>query len=384
MGGTCDFRGMIFLRGLATAALFATVGAHAGQAVKVGVSGPLTGSSAQNGKDIENGARMALDEANAQHMVIGGQEIQFELESVDDQGDPRVGVLVAQKLVDDKVAVAIGHYNSGVCLPASKVLASGGVPLIDPAATNPMITQQGLSSVLRIIATDSQNSGNAGKYAVTVTKAKRIAVMDDRTAFGQGETDEFKKAVIAAGGTIVATEYTNDKAVDFSAQLTNLKRSTPDLLFFGGLDSQAAEIAKRMKQLGMTAQFLGGGAVADTIFTKIAGPAGEGAMAWEYGTPLERLPKGKEFASKYKAKFGVTNLTYSPFAYDATWLAITAMKEANSVTPVDFIPKLKNASYGGVTGQIAFDARGDLQKPTSTLYQVKNGVWQPVTTIGAN
>ena len=358
--------------------------AGATQVVKIGASNPLTGGSAANGKDIENGVRMAIDEANEHHFKINGQEVQFVLDSVDDQGDPRIGVQVAQKLVDDGVAIVIGHYNSGVTLPASKVYAAAGIPLIDPTATNPAITQQGLNSVFRIIPTDAQNSGNAGKYAVTVTKAKRIAVMDDRTAFGQGEVEEFKKAVQAAGGSITVSEFTNDKAVDFSAQLTNIKRANADLLFFGGVDNQAALLVKRIKQLGMRTQFLGGGAIADTIFTNIAGTdAAEGSLAWEYWRSLEQLPGGKSFAEKYRKKFGTDNLTYSPFSYDATWLAITAMVQAKSTKAAEVIPAIRDIHYSGITGKISFDQRGDLENPTSTLYQVKKGVWVPVTVIGA-
>ena len=368
--------------GLATL-IFPTI-ATADQTVKIGVSGPLTGASAANGKDIENGVRMAIDEANAQHLKIGSGEVRFVLDSVDDQGDPRVGVQVAQKLVDEGVTVVVGHYNSGVCLPASRVFASAGIPLIDPAATNPTITQQGLASVFRVIPTDAQNAGNAGKYAVTVTRAKRIAVMDDRTAFGQGEADEFKKAVQANAGNIVVSEFTNDKAVEFNAQLTNIKSSNADVLFFGGLDGQAGLVAKRMKQLAMKTRFLGGGAIADSIFTQIAGDAGEGGLAWEYGRPLDRLPKGKEFATNYEKKFGSAPLTYSPFAYDAAALAIAAMKEANSTKPAEITAALKKIRYTGITGEISFDKNGDLLKPSSTLYQVERGKWTPVTTVGAD
>jgi branched-chain amino acid transport system substrate-binding protein len=201
---------------------------------------------------------------------MAGQDIRFELDSVDDQGDPRVRVQVAQKLVDDGVVAVVGYYNSGVALPSAPIFARAGIPLIDPAATNPAITKQGLKNVFRIIATDTQNSGAAGKYAVTVTKAQRIAVMDDRTASGQGAVEKFKKAVKAAGGNIVSEEYTNDKAVEFNAQLTNIKASNADLLFYGGSNKQAGLIAKRMRQLGMRAQFVGSGGIADSIFVSLS------------------------------------------------------------------------------------------------------------------
>jgi branched-chain amino acid transport system substrate-binding protein len=358
--------------------------ADATQVVKIGVSAPLTGGAASLGKDTENGVRMAIDEANSQHISIGGEPVQFVINSVDDQGDPRVGMQVAQKLVDDGTAVVIGPLNSGVVLPTSQVYAAAGIPMLLASATNPSITQRGLKTIYRMIPTDAQNAKVAGKYAVTVSKAARIAVLDDRTAFGQGEAEEFVKAVKAAGGQIVTQEYTNDKAVDFRAQLTRIKGANADLVYFGGLDSQAGLVVKQMKQLGMRAQFLGGGAVADTVFTKIAGPSSEGAMAWEYGRPLSELPRGNEFADKYKGKFGIENLTYSPFAYDATWLAINAMKKAQSVKPAAFGPAIRSMDYAGITGNISFDSNGDQKNPISTLYQVSSGKMQAVKTMSGN
>ncbi|CAE6772759.1 Leucine-, isoleucine-, valine-, threonine-, and alanine-binding protein [Paraburkholderia aspalathi] len=352
--------------------------------VKVGVAGPLTGSGAAYGKDIENGVRMAIDEANAEHHTIGGKPVKFVMESQDDQGDPRVGVQAAQQLVDDNVSVVVGHFNSGTTLPASKIYAKAGIPMITPAATNPTITQSGLNTIYRVIATDSQNAGNAGQYAATVTKAKRIAIIDDRTAFGQGEADEFEKAVKSAGGSIVAREFTNDKAVDFSAQLTAIKSTNPDLVFFGGLDAQAAMLVKRMRQLGMKAQFLAGGGVMDANFIRLAGSAADGSSVWEYGQPLSTLAKGKTFESRFKQKFGTDMLSYAPFAYDATWVAIKAMEAANSVKPADFNAALKSTNYDGVTGKIGFTQTGDLKNPRSTMYQVKDVTWVPITTRSAD
>lgn len=352
--------------------------------VKIGVAGPLTGSSAAFGKDIENGVRMAIDEANAEHLTVAGKAVRFVIDSQDDQSDPRIGVQVAQRLVDDNVLAVVGHFNSGTTLPASKIYAKTNIPMITPAATNPAITAGGLNSVYCVIATDSQNAGNAGTYATTVEKAKHIAIIDDRTAFGQGEADEFEKAVKAGGGTIVGRDFTNDKAVDFSAQLTHIKGVNPDLVFFGGLDTQAAMLIKRMRQLGMKAQFLAGGGVMDENFIKIAGNAAEGSEVWEYGQPLASLPKGKNFEAKYKQKYGVDMLTYSPFAYDAAWTVIKAVETANSVNPANVNAAIKKTSYDGITGKIAFAETGDLKNPSSTMYQVKNAAWVPVTTKSAN
>ena len=350
--------------------------------VKIGFAAPLTGANAGYGKDLENGVRLAIEEANAQKIKIGDKVAQFELVSEDDQADPRIGVQAAQKLVDAGVAAVVGHFNSGTTIPASQVYEQAGIPVIDPAATNPIITGRGFANTFMVISTDAQNAGNAGVYAVEVTKAKRIAIIDDRTAFGQGEADEFEKAVKAHGGNIVAHEYTNNQAVDFSTQLTAIKATNADLIFFGGLDTQAAGVAKRMKQLGLTAQLVGGGGVMDPEFIKLAGDAADGAMAWEYGRPLSQLPGGKDFSEKFKKRFGVDILSYAPFGYDAAWAAIKAMQQAKSTTPAAYRPVLKAISFDGVTGPIAFDPNGSLKNAGSTLYQVKNGTWVPIVTKG--
>jgi branched-chain amino acid transport system substrate-binding protein len=348
--------------------------------VTIGFAAPLTGANAGYGKDLENGVRLAIDEANAQKIKIGDKVANFSLLSEDDQADPRIGVQAAQKLVDQNVSVVVGHFNSGTTIPASQVYEQAGIPMIDPAATNPIITGRGFANTFMVISTDGQNAGNAGAYAVDVTKAKRIAIIDDRTAFGQGEADEFEKAVKAHGGNIVTREYTDNHAVDFSTQLTKIKATNADLIFFGGLDTQAAAIAKKMKQLGMTAQLLGGGGVQDPEFVKLAGDAADGAMAWEYGRPLAQLPGGKDFSAKFKKKYGVDILSYAPFGYDATWAAIKAMQAAKSSTPSVYRSSLKTISFEGVTGPISFDNTGALKNAQSTLYQVKGGVWVPVVT----
>ena len=352
--------------------------------VPIGFSAVLTGGSASFGKDVENGVRLALDDASAKKIMIGGKVAKFVMHSEDDQADPRVGVQVAQKLVDSGVAVVIGHFNSGTTLPASMVYQQAGVVMINPGATNRAINERGLDHVFSVIGTDAGNAGLAGTYAVQVTQAKRISILDDRTAFGQGEADVFEKAVQAAGGTIVARQYCNDKTVDFSAQLTALKAANVDMVFFAGLDRQVAGVAKRMKQLGMSAQLLGGGAVADSDFLKLAGEASDGAMAWEPGSPPGRLPRGTDFSERYQKAFGTPAQSYAPFGYDAAWAAINAMQRANSIDPKVYLPVLKTLTFDGVTGPIAFDDKGLIKGGSSTLYQVRKGEWVPVTTKSAN
>jgi len=367
---------------VAVGALLAVVpfSASADVTVKIGFAAPLTGPNASYGKDLQDGVQMALDDAKAQGIKINGQPASFQLVAEDDQADPKTGSQVAQKLVDEGVNVIVGHFNSGTTIPASEIYQKAGIPDIDPAATNPIITGRGYENVFMVISSDAQNAGTAGTYAVQTTKAKRIAIIDDRTAFGQGEADEFEKAVKAKGGTIVTREYSDNQTVDFSAQLTRIKAANADLIFFGGLDRQAAAVVKRMKQLGMNAQFVGGGGVMDADFLKLAGDAAEGAQAWEYGSPLDKLPEGKAFSDKFQKRFGVAILSYAPFGYDAAWAAINAMQKANSIDPNVYRPVLKTNTFQGITGPIAFDSNGALKNASSTLYQVKNGQWASVVT----
>ncbi|KAB0639199.1 branched-chain amino acid ABC transporter substrate-binding protein [Burkholderia stagnalis] len=377
------FRHSLLSVSLASAlAALAHQAAAADDAVKVGFAAPLTGVNAGYGKDLQNGVQLALDDAAAQKVQIAGKPTRFELVVQDDQADPRVGVQAAQSLVDKNVSVVVGHFNSGTTIPASVVYDKAGIPVIDPAATNPTLTSRGLANMFMVIATDGQNAGNAGKYAVDVTKAKRIAIVDDRTAFGQGEADEFEKAVKAAGGAIVAREFTSNQAVDFRAQITSLKGKNPDLIFFGGLDALAANFVKQMRQLGLNAQFVGGGGVKDNEFIKIAGPAAEGAMAWEYGRPLDELPQGKDFEQRFRKRFGVDVLSYAQFGYDATWAAIKAMQAAGSTDPAVYRPALKKIDFEGITGRISFANDGSLRSGMSTLYQVKGGNWKTIVTKG--
>ncbi|CAH2896705.1 MAG: ABC-type branched-chain amino acid transport systems, periplasmic component [uncultured Paraburkholderia sp.] len=349
--------------------------------VRIGFAAPMTGANAGYGKDLENGVRLAIEEANAQKIRIGDKLAQFQIVSQDDQADPRVGVQVAQKLVDSGVSVVVGHSNSGTTIPASQVYEQTGIPVIDPAATNPIITGRGFANTFMVISTDVQNAGNAGVYAVQVTKAKRIAIIDDRTAFGQGEADEFEKAVKAHGGTIVAREYTDNHAVDFSTQITRIKAANADLIFFGGLDTQAAGFARRMKQLGVTAQLVGGGGVEDPEFIKLAGDAAEGVMAWEYGRPLAQLPGGKDFSAKFKKRFGGDILCrMRRSATTAHGPRSRPCSRRNRRRPTTTALRSNRSTSKGVTGKISFDSTGALKSGASTLYQVKNGTWVPVVT----
>ncbi|PLZ04376.1 branched chain amino acid ABC transporter substrate-binding protein [Burkholderia sp. WAC0059] len=348
--------------------------------VSIGFAAPLSGENAVYGKDLEDGVQLALDEANAESVRIDGRPAHFALIAVDDRADPRAGVQAAQQLVNRNVPVVIGHFNSGTTIPALRVYESAGIPMIDPAATNPAITNQGFANAFMVIANDAQNASHAADYALDVTKAKRIAILDDRSAFGQGEADVFAQAVRRHGGTIVVRLYPGGDAADYRPLLAHIRAAHADLLFFGGFDTQAATVAREMQQAHVDAQLVMGGGVANAAFIRLAGRAAEGAMAWEYGRPLAQLPDGQAFERKFRARFGVDVLSYAPFAYDATWAAIRAMEAAKSAQPDALRGALRRVSFDGVTGHIAFAGNGALRSSTSTLYQVRQGAWVPIVT----
>jgi len=351
--------------------------------VKIGHAAPLTGTQAHIGKDNENGVRLAIEEANAAGIVIGGQKIRFQLLSEDDQADPKNGTIVAHKLADAEINGMIGHLNSGTTIPASRVYHDAGIPQISPSATNPKYTQQGFKSAFRTMANDEQQGRLLGQFATRNLAAKRIAIIDDRTAYGQGLADEFEKSVKASGGIIVAREFTTDKSTDFRAILTAIKGKQPDVLFFGGMDPQGGPLMRQVRSLGITAQFLGGDGVYTPEFIKLAGDAAEGAYGSLPGVPLEKMPSGIAFRDKYRAKYNREIQLYAPFCYDAVNIMIEAMKRADSVKPEKYLPELAKTDHHGVTARIVFDERGDLKAGAITFYRVRNGKWEVAETLSS-
>ncbi|NMG35671.1 ABC transporter substrate-binding protein [Azoarcus sp. TTM-91] len=353
--------------------------AHAQEVVKIGGAAPLTGTIAHLGKDLENGARLALEEANARGVTIGGKPVKLEFMGEDDQADPRTGTTVAQRLVDAGVKAVVGHLNSGTSIPASRIYHQAGIAQITPASTNPKLTQQKYPGVFRTIANDVQQGSVLGKFAVESLGAKKIAIIDDRTAYGQGLADETEKAAKSAGAQIVAREFTTDKATDFNSILTKIRSANPDVIFFGGMDAQAGPMLRQFKQLGITAKFLSGDGSCSPEMIKLAGDAiGANAYCSMAGLPIEKMPGGADFRARYKKRFNADVQIYSPYAYDAATAIITAMEKAGSAEPSKYLPELKKVNFDGVIGNISFDDKGDLKQGSITVYQFKDGAWVPL------
>jgi branched-chain amino acid transport system substrate-binding protein len=366
-------------------ALALTGSVFAQEVVKIGHVGPTSGQIAHLGKDNENGARMAIDELNAKGVSIGGKKVKFELLAEDDGADPKQGTAAAQKLVDAKVSGVVGHLNSGTTIPASKLYSDAGIPQISPSATNPKYTRQGFKTAFRVVADDVHLGGTLGRYAVKDLKGKSIAVIDDRTAYGQGVADEFEKGVKGAGGKTVGREFTNDKATDFTAILTTLKGKKPDVIFFGGMDAVAGPLIRQAKQLGIKAKFVGGDGICTAELPKLAGGAMGDSQAYcaEAGGVEGEQKKGlEEFKTKFKAKFNADVQIYAPYVYDAVNVMVAAMVKADSSEPAKYLPVLaKTSGYKGVTGIISFDEKGDIKNGALTLYTYKGGAREQLAVV---
>ncbi len=218
----------------AALALVAGLASAQEQVVKIASVAPMSGGQAHYGKDNGNGVTMAIEDLNKQNITIGGKKIKWEAVIEDDAADPKQGAAVAQKLCDMKVNGVVGHLNSGTTIPASKIYHECGLPMVTGAATNPDLTKPGYKQIFRIIANDSALGAGMARYAKDVLKLKSVAVIDDRTAYGQGLADIFANTAKSLGLQVIERQFTTDKATDFMAILTAIKGKKPDGIFFGG------------------------------------------------------------------------------------------------------------------------------------------------------
>ena len=354
------------------------------QTAKIGIVAPLTGPQSHIGKDMENAVRLAAEEANAANVTIGGARVNFEVMAEDDQADPKMAPVVAQKLADAKVNAVVGHFNSGTTIPASKIYSDAGIPQISPSATNPKYTAQGFKTAFRVVANDNQQGKVVGEYIARELKAKTLAIIDDRTAYGQGVADVVERSAQAAGAKVVAREYTTDRSTDFKAILTKIKGERPEVIFFGGIDTQAGPMLKQMKALGITAQYVGADGIQSTELFKLGGDAVEGTIASFPGLPLDRMPQGRAFGEKYRAKWNQDVVLYAPQGYDAFNVFVAAMKAAGSTEPAKFLPVLAAIDYAGITGPIRFDDKGDIKDGPITMFKAVGGKWEAIATIGGS
>lgn len=351
------------------------------QVVKIGHVAPMSGQQASYGKDNENGVRMAIEDLNAQNVTIGGKKVRFEIQAEDDAADPKQGTAAAQKLCDAKVNGVVGHLNSGTTIPASKVYNECGIPHVTGAATNPNLTKPGYKTTYRIIANDNALGAGLAFYAADGLKLKKVAIIDDRTAYGQGVAEVFKKTAQSKGMQIVDEQFTTDKATDFMAILTAVKAKNPDAIFYGGMHPQAAPMLRQMEQLGMTnVKYFGGdGICTQEIIQLVQGAKTLGnVVCAEGGASLAKMPGGEAWKKRYDTKYPNQFQVYSPYTYDATMVLVDAMKRANSADPKVYTAKLAETNFKGITANIRFEPNGELKNPAMTLYVYKDGKKVPL------
>ena len=361
---------------LAALATVAGMASAQDMVVKIGHVAPLSGSQAHYGKDNENGVRMAIEDLNTQNIVIGGRKVKFEIVAEDDAADPKQGTAAAQKLCDSKVAGVVGHLNSGTTIPASKVYNDCGIPHITGAATNPNLTKPGYKTTYRIIANDNALGAGLAFYASDALKLKTVAIIDDRTAYGQGVAEVFKRTALTKGMTVVDEQFTTDKATDFMAILTAVKAKNPDAIFFGGMDPQAGPMLRQMEQLGMSnVKYFGGDGICTAEIAKLAAGAKTigNVVCAEGGASLAKMPGGDAWMKRYEAKYPKQFQVYSPYTFDATFVLVDAMKRANSADPKVYTSELMKTNFKGVTTTISFEPNGELKNPAITLYVYKDG-----------
>jgi branched-chain amino acid transport system substrate-binding protein len=347
--------------------------------VKIGHVAPLTGGIAHLGKDNENGARLAIEEANAAKIKIGGKEARFSLVAEDDQADPKVGTTVAQKLVDQKVAGVVGHLNSGTSIPASPIYNGAGIPVISGSATNPKLTEQGFKTQFRVVGRDDQQGPAIASYLVTNRKPKVVAVIDDATAYGEGIANEVEKTLKAQKITVLPREKGTDKTTDWKAVLTKLRGRNPDAVFYGGMDATGGLLLKQARELGIKAVFtFGDGACTDKM-KELAGTAADGLLCSQAGIPPQAADR--KFTAAYKKRFKADPILYAPFTYDGANLLIEAMRKADSTDPKKYLPVLQKLSYMGATGQIQFDGKGDRRDAEMTIFSMNKGNLEPIAII---
>ncbi|MDA8079208.1 MAG: branched-chain amino acid ABC transporter substrate-binding protein [Nitrospiraceae bacterium] len=344
--------------------------------IKIGVAGPMTGDQSKMGMDFKNGVTLAVEEWNAKGGVLGRK---IEIEIGDDQHDPKQAVSLANKLANAGVAGVIGHFNSSCSIPASDIYNRAGLPMISPGSTNPQFTEKGYRNVFRVCGRDDQQGKVGADFVTNQLKLGKVAVIHDKTTYGQGLADEFKKAlgrsveVVFYGGIVQG-----DK--DFKSVLTAIRQKGPELIFFGGIYPEAGLLVRQAKESGIKAPLMSGDGTIDPKFIEIAGSQAAEGSYLTFSPDPNNIPSAKGFIKNYEAKFGQIG-PYSIYAYDAGNILLEAIKEAGATDGKTVSDKLHSGEFSGAMGKIRFDAKGDVTVAPYVVWITKAGKfvehWKP-------
>jgi branched-chain amino acid transport system substrate-binding protein len=366
--------------------LGAAVAGHANAQIKIAVGGPMTGGSAAFGAQLKQGAEQAVEDINAAGGILGQKIV---LSVGDDRADPKEGVSVANKFAADGVKFVIGHFNSGVTMPGSEVYQENGILEITPAATNPKITERGMWNIFRVCGRDDQQGGVAGALISTKFKGKRIAIVHDKTTYGQGLADETRKAMAAKGIKDVFYEGVNKDDKDFTALVSKLKAAKPDLVYWGGLHDTGGLILRQMRDQGLKAPMMGGDGMADDEFASIAGPGAEGTLMTFSPDPRTN-PKNKAIVDLFRKKRGFEPQSYTLYSYAALQIIKEAAEQAKSLDPKKVAEVMHSGKvFDTVLGNVSFDKKGDINgyvvggknKDRYVLYTWKKGADGRITYV---
>ena len=335
----------------------------------VGVAGPITGPNAAFGAQLQKGAEMAVADINAAGGVNGEQ---ISLSIGDDVSDPKQGISVANKFVADGVKFVVGHFNSGVSIPASEVYAENGILEITPAATNPVFTERGLWNTFRVCGRDDQQGEVAGAYIAANFKDAKVAVIHDKTPYGQGLADETKKALNAAGVTEALYEGVNVGDKDFSALIAKMKEAGVTLIYWGGLHTEAGLIIRQTADQGLKAPLFSGDGIVSNELASIAGDAVAGTLN-TFGPDPRNNPAAKDVVEKFRAA-GFEPEAYTLYAYAATQILAQAATAAGSNDPQEVAKAIKEKGpFKTVLGELSFNEKGDRTDADYVVYEWKKG-----------
>jgi branched-chain amino acid transport system substrate-binding protein len=353
------------------------LGSTAMAQVKFGVQGPITGPNAAFGAQLKNGAEQAIADINAAGGIMGQQ---IAVQYGDDASDPKQGVSVANKFAGDGVKFVVGPFNSGVTMPSSEVYQENGILEVTPSATNPKITERGMWNIFRTCGRDDQQGAVAAQYILKHMTGKKIAIVHDKTTYGQGLADETKKALNKGGMKEVMYEGINVGEKDFSALVSKIKSSNADLVYWGGLHTEGGLIVRQMRDQGVKAPLMGGDGITTDEFAQIGGPGTEGTLM-TYGPDATKNPAAKDVVAKFKAK-NFNPEAYTLYSYAAVQIIKQAAESAKSLDPKKIAEKMHSGmKFKTVLGDISYDKKGDLTKLDYVMYIWKKDASGKITYV---
>ncbi|WP_218079562.1 branched-chain amino acid ABC transporter substrate-binding protein [Anthocerotibacter panamensis] len=342
-----------------------------GGKIYIGVAGPISGSQAVFGEDMVRSAKLAVDEINAQGGILGKQ---VEVIPGDDQAQPREASIVAQKMVStDGLVGVVGHFNSGCSIPASQVYNRANLLMISPGSTNPLLTKQGFTNVFRVVGTDNQQGPIGANFALKVLKSKTFAILHNKTAYGQGLAESFRKTVEAGGAKVMIFEGINEGDRDFRGVLTKIKGLNPDALFFGGVFTEAGLIVNQAREIGFTGNFQSGDGTEVQDFINTVGNRSDKI----YVSGVRVLDSSK-FLGAYKAKYNDSPTAFGTYTYDATRLLLEAVKLAGSTDRAAIVKAVREVKdFKGLGGVLTFDANGDPANAPFDVFVIQDKKFVP-------